>query len=145
MKNAPGRPLVAELVSPSHRPVTRARVATVLLAAAPVAARLGWWWWSQGRHRTVTAFTPSEPAPAAVEHTEVEMVKRTLGRWRVRVVSTRWVVPAAATLSARPPGRRRASWLGPALRLTGAALEANSRKAPVELPRLPAPPNRPHL
>jgi len=119
-------------------------MATVLLATAPLAARLGWWWWSQGRHRTMTARAPSEPTPAAVEHTEVEMVKRSLGRWRVRVVTTRWVVQPAAVLSLAPAARSHTSWLGPVLRLTGVALEANSLKAPPVLPRLPAPPGRPH-
>lgn len=113
-------------------------MATVVLATAPLAARLGWWWWSQGRHRSLTSYAPFESAPSAVEHTEIEMVKRTLGRWRLRVNSTRWVVPMESAVSAAPTGSARATWLGPVLRLTGAALEANSRKAPRGVPRLPA-------
>jgi len=143
LKNAPSRPVVAELVGPGPRPLTGARVATALLATAPLAARLGWWWWSQGRHRTLTASAPFEPAPAAVEHTEIEMVKRTLGRWRLRVSSTRWVVPVGSAVSTAPARKPRANWLGPVLRLTGAALEANSRKAPPEVPRLRAAPGQP--
>jgi hypothetical protein len=113
-------------------------MATALLATAPLAARLGWWWWSQGRHRTLTAYAPFESAPSAVEHTEIEMVKRTLGRWRVRVDSTRWVVPTGPAVSTAPAVKPRANWLEPVLRLTGAALEANSRKTAREVPRLPS-------
>ena len=135
--------MVAELVGPAPRPLNRARVATVLLATAPLAARLGWWWWSRGRHRTLSASAPSQQAPAAVEHTEVEMVRRTLGRWRVRVVSTQWLVPSVPVLAGTASPRSRAGWLRPVLRLTGMALEANARKAlPPPLPRLPAPPAR---
>lgn len=145
LKNAADRPIVAELVEVSPRPLDRARVATLLLASAPVAARLGWWWWSRSRRRSVPVYAPTDQAPAAVEHTEVEMVRRTMGRWRVRVVNTRWVLPvspAVSTFSTRPP---RTSWLGPVLRLTGAALEAHPRRSAPTVPRLPAPPSRPRL
>jgi hypothetical protein len=143
LKNTPGHPLVAELMGREPRSLARAHVATALLAMAPLAARLGWWWWTHGRHRTLVAYAPSESAPAAVEHTEIEMVKRTLGRWRVRVVTTRSVTPVAPALSAMPAERGRANWLRPVLQLTGAALEANSRAAPRAQPRLPAPADRP--
>lgn len=118
-------------------------MATVLLATAPLAARLGWWWWSQGRQRPLSTYVSSQPVPTEVEHTEIEMVKKTLGRWRVRVVSTHWTVPGVPSPSARTGSRHRAGWLGPMVRFTGLALEANSRNAPPVLPLLPAPPARP--
>lgn len=141
LKSPSSRPLVAELVDPSPRQLTRAGVATLLLAATPVAARLGWWWWSQSRQRNLTVGPASDRPSFAVERLEIEMVRRTLGRSRLRVTSTRWQGEAAEPGPANTPSRRQA-WLGPTLRLARAALEVNSRKSATSVPRLPAPPLR---
>ncbi|HUY24062.1 MAG TPA: hypothetical protein VMV09_02005 [Candidatus Saccharimonadales bacterium] len=125
MKSPPSTPLIAELVEPAPRPDPRAGLVTVLLAAAPLAARAAWWWWSHSRRRTLTVSARPAPEPAAVERTEIEMVRKTLGRWRIRVVDTRWSVPpapvaaAAQTSAPPPPGLVRA-----VLRLSTLALRA---------------------
>ncbi|MGC1183745.1 MAG: hypothetical protein WBA31_01155 [Candidatus Dormiibacterota bacterium] len=143
MKNAPSRPLIAELVDPAPRQLTGARVATLLLAAAPIAARLGWWWWNQARRRPLPTSSTASALPAAIERTEIEMVQRTLGRWRLRVTSTRWQVPTVTATPRESPVRLRTAWLGPTVRLTRAALAANSRQAASQVPRLPASSARP--
>ncbi|MGA7088732.1 MAG: hypothetical protein WA695_03440 [Candidatus Dormiibacterota bacterium] len=126
MKNAPSSPLIAELVEPAPRPDPRTGLVTLLCAAAPLAARAAWWWWSHSRRRTLTVSARPAPEPAAVERTEIEMVRKTLGRWRIRVVDTRWSVPTAPTAAAHtsappPPGLVRA-----VLRLSTLALRSSS-------------------
>lgn len=82
-------PLIAELVEPAQAAPVPRRLWALLIAAAPLAARFGWWWWRQAR---AAEGRPPAPSPRAVvfEHTEVRMTKRLLGRWKVRVTSTRW-------------------------------------------------------
>ncbi|NNM97890.1 MAG: hypothetical protein HKL89_09850 [Candidatus Dormibacteraeota bacterium] len=102
-------PLIAELVDPAETAVAPRRLWALLIAAAPLAARLGWWWWRQSR---ATEGRQATPGPRAVvfEHTEVRMTKRLLGRWKVRVTSTRWQPgggpePVAARLLVARPGQ----------------------------------------
>jgi len=82
-------PLIAELVPPAERTPAPRRGWALLIAAAPLAARLTWWWW---RHRRVAGrLAPTaHSSPALFELTEVRMTKRLLGRWKVRVISTRY-------------------------------------------------------
>ena len=82
-------PLIAELVEPADSAPSTRRAWALLIAAAPLAARLGWWWWRQARAAEQTSHSAPLP-PAVFEHTEVRMTKRLLGRWKVRVTSTRW-------------------------------------------------------
>jgi hypothetical protein len=146
LKNAPSSPLIGELVESPPRPDPRAGFAAVLLAAAPLAARAAWWWWSHSRRRTLSASARPAPEPAAIERTEIEMVRKTLGRWRIRVVDTRWSVPsapvppAAINYAPRPPGLVRA-----VVRLSALALQSSSQPAlphAREVPRLPGPQGR---
>ncbi|MHB1526282.1 MAG: hypothetical protein ACYCZN_08395 [Candidatus Dormibacteria bacterium] len=102
MQESNHAPLIAELVEPAgHAPSPR-QVVALLVAAAPLAARLGWWWWRQTRQTQSHAESARLP-PAVFEHTEVRMTKRLLGRWKVRVTSTRWQPnPGAEPVSVRP-------------------------------------------
>ncbi len=132
-------PLLGEVVAPSSH-LTRTGATAVLVAIAPVAARLGWWWWTEGRRRHGGRDQETGPAVAAtVERTEVEMVRHRLGRWRVRVVSTRWQPPTAAGFASVAPAAPRAHRPGPLWRLTTLALEGGARPAS-EAPRLPPTP-----
>jgi len=83
------QPIRAELVPAGPKPVSGRQVTALLLAAAPLVIRAAWWWRSQPRRAR-----PSGGGAAAEwgswEHTELRMTKRLLGRWKVRVVSTRW-------------------------------------------------------
>ncbi len=95
-------PLIAELVEPVENAPSPRRAWALLIAAAPLAARLGWWWWRQARQARSPAESPRLP-PAIYEHTEVRMTKRLLGRWKVRVTSTRWQPDVgAASVAVRP-------------------------------------------
>lgn len=133
---------MAELVESTPSSLPKGRIVAIVLGTAPIVARIGWWWWNQGRQRTLTALSPVVPV-AAIERTEVEMVRRTLGRWRVRVVSTRWAIPPTPVLATSVvPSARGPRWLVPVLRITALALEHNSRSAAAPLPRLPTPSGR---
>lgn len=122
-------PIRAELV-PAGRERPPALV-PVILALAPLVARLAYWWLSRPRSPVATgrAWTG---APALWEHTEVRMTKRLLGRWRIRVTSTRWSGPAPA---GRPgKGARRPRTWGP---LVGGLLQARLREGVPARPLLP--------
>jgi len=134
--------VVAEVVGPAARPLTRGRLAAVLLTSAPLAARLAWWWWLRGRERRLGVLTTSRPLVVGMERTEVEMVRRSLGRWRLRVVSTRWLAPDASPGAPRGSTSRRSTWLAPAIRLSGLALDAKPRLSTSPEPRLPELPDR---
>lgn len=131
---------------PQGRPTPGRGLAAALLLAMPLAARLGWWWWRQGRRPVPAPASIANRTPATVERTEVELVRRWLGRWRVQVVSTSWQFPADAVASAGSgPSLGRRGWVASLLRLAELAVESSGhRKVPPgqELPRLPAPPGR---
>ncbi|MGH7608819.1 MAG: hypothetical protein ACREOD_02580 [Candidatus Dormibacteria bacterium] len=139
MSQSPPEPVLGEIVTTSVRAPARARLAALLLASAPLALRLGFWW-AQSRGRT-TRRAAAYAAPVAVERTEVTMVKRTLGRWRVHAVSTRWLLPSgtmpASLAVARPPRR---GWLEALLRLATLALEGRGAREGSETPRRRLPP-----
>jgi hypothetical protein len=101
------RPLVAELVAPE---APARRLAAVAVAITPLLVRVAWWWWNQSRPER-DSVEPIRVAPALVEHTELRMTKRLLGRWKVRVVQTRWQ-PGALPLAVAPtpPPRRPEGW-----------------------------------
>ncbi|MFZ0994560.1 MAG: hypothetical protein WAO09_01070 [Candidatus Dormiibacterota bacterium] len=128
MEKTPNSPLIGELVERSPRSDPRAGLVALLVAAAPLAARAAWWWWNHGRRRTLTVSARQAAVPAAIERTEIEMVRKSLGRWRIRVVDTRWsvpsapVTPAATDYSPPSPGLLRA-----ALRLSALALQPGSQ------------------
>jgi hypothetical protein len=91
----------------------------VAMAVAPLLVRLAWWWWRQRRVESHAA----EPmaAPAMVEHTELRMTKRLLGRWKVKMVSTRW--QSAASPLAVAPNPPAQGWKGQLARLGLTGLE----------------------
>jgi hypothetical protein len=110
VQDSPPRPLIAELVAPDATSVAARRLAAVVVAITPLLVRVAWWWWSQGRAER-DSVEPIIVTPALVEHTELRMTKRLLGRWKVRVVSTRWQ-PGAIPLAVapNPPPRRPDGW-----------------------------------
>jgi len=119
LQNSNPGPLVAELVEPAETAPAPRRLWALLIAAAPLAARLAWWWWRQARPAEGRPLAPSSGA-VLFERTEVRMTKRLLGRWKVRVTSTRWqpgggpepVVARASLLVARPGQLARLILLG---------------------------------
>jgi hypothetical protein len=86
------------------------RLAAVAVAITPLLVRVAWWWWNQSRAERGSV-EPIMVAPALVEHTELRLTKRLLGRWKVRVVRTRWQ-PGAIPLGVAPPPppRRPEGW-----------------------------------
>ncbi|MGH7640873.1 MAG: hypothetical protein ACREOL_08215 [Candidatus Dormibacteria bacterium] len=126
-----------EIVGQVAAHVTRAQVTAALLATAPVAVRLGWWWWKRGAGPRTEPLDVRPPPTSTLEHTEVELVRRSLGRWRVRVVNTRWQL-SATTVVSPPRPRQRPVWLTPLWRLAASALEGEMRRGlPVDRHRPP--------
>ncbi|MGC8472918.1 MAG: hypothetical protein ACP5PW_00720 [Candidatus Dormibacteria bacterium] len=65
----------------------------MLVAALPLLARLAVWWLSRPRNESGAA----QAAPASqVERTEMWVTRRWPGRWKLHVVSTRWMVASPA-------------------------------------------------
>ncbi|MHB1940030.1 MAG: hypothetical protein ACYCS9_04305 [Candidatus Dormibacteria bacterium] len=126
MEPSPPPPLRAELVE-SRRPRPRATGA-VLVAALPLLARLAVWWLSRPRPGS----GPAWAAPASqVERTEMWVTRRWPGRWKLRVVSTRWMVA--------PPAPRRGRAAPPWLRLLARSGPRPTGGPPSDLLGLPAP------
>ena len=126
MERPANPPLRAELVE-SRRARPRAAGALVV-AALPLLARLAVWWLSRPR----AGSAPSSSYPAEVERTEMWMTKRPLGRWKLRVVRTRWSAPPPA-----PRGPRAAAPLW--LRVLARSRGRPGRSPATEVLGLPAP------
>ena len=119
-------PIRAELVE-SRRARPRAAGA-VLVAALPLLARLAVWWLSRPRADT----GPPRGAPASqVERTEMWVTRRWPGRWKLRVVSTRWM--------AAPPTPQRGRTAPPWLRLVARSGPRSAARPASDLLGLPAP------
>lgn len=131
-------PVPGEIVSSDAVPLRARRLGALVLAGLPLLMRLAWWWW--GRSRVVT---PETREPNGLwEHTDLRLTKRPLGRWKVRVVTTRWITTG---IGSEAPGGGD-SGLGALARLSLLGLERVVRAprpaAIQELPRLTSPDRR---
>lgn len=95
-------PLAAELVDPEGESLANRRLLATLVALAPVALRVGWWYWRQTRRPGKTDTQAGAPT-TVFERTEMKMTKHLLGRWKLKLVTTRWQ-PMAAPLADRRQG-----------------------------------------
>ena len=125
-------PIRGEIVEASPSPTRR--VTAIAIALAPLLIRLALWW----RERSRRLELPSRAGPRLIERTDLRLSKRPLGRWKLRVVTTRWV-PDEAPEQAR---RAERGFTSPVLgRLTLLALDRLSRSGaqsgPLAPPRLP--------
>lgn len=132
MENPKDGPILGEIVG--RDPVPARRLGAMALALAPLVIRL-WLWW-RGRRRGQRPATDS--VRGVFEHTDLRLSKRPLGRWKLRVVTTRWSADPIA--SAGPPVARRGdSPLAVRLVLLGLDRLARGGRLPANLvaPRLP--------
>lgn len=127
-------PVPGEIVSSEAAPLGARRLGALVLAGLPLLMRVAWWWWAR---RTV-ANPQTQEGGGLWEHTDLRLTKRPLGRWKVRVVTTRWT----ATSTPRDTSGNRDSGLGALAHLSLLGLErvVHSRRAEsVEgFPRLPS-------
>jgi hypothetical protein len=125
-------PIRGEIVESDPFPARR--LGAMALALAPLLIRL--WLWRRGRQQGEPL--AADPGRGVFEHTDLRLSKRPLGRWKLRVVTTRWTAEPIATAGSKGFAHADSS---PALRLLLLGLDRLSRggRLPATLlaPRLP--------
>lgn len=137
MENSQDGPIRGEIVGSG--PIPRLRLGATALALAPLLVRLMLWWW--GRERSHPVATP--PGAGVVEHTDLRLSKRPLGRWKLRVVTTRWIAGPVEAMSG-PESSRAGSPVAIRLLLVGIDRLSRWGSQPATLSAARLPPGSSH-